>query len=644
MTSRSRTALVSLVALLAAACSGGTDVESQVFVVSTSEYGVASTTPLAIDGRWLAFLADEAASGARDLNGDTDVLDSVAVVVDLVAKRETCLEVACQELLWVDEELYLVCDEALHGVDLGGALGATDLVLLHWSPPSDALPPAHVADLDRSSPRPAVSTGELLFLASTEAPALGGESSLQVVDPAFPRTARPVLTQDLAETLRPGLLGIDEGLVFAVLDETVEGRDLNGDTDSADTHVLALLDGTGDASSSGYEFLLRSTGLAVAGADTPMRASSTAANDWLVGLLVDEASQGVNLNVFDDTVLPESWQALPCVSLGQDGDQLDQVLFAVDFAAWDLNPLVTPPVNTGIAGVDRVLVVGDAVATIQLEADENDCVLNGDGDALDRVLRWMRVDSGVPNGSSEGPLKSPSDLHALDASLAGPALAVGVLDGVLVVQVDEAADGRDLDGDGNEDRALLAWVRPQAASDAFDFDHNAAGDPPRFATATWMAEQPGRTRLGVAYAETSNDEVLNGDGETLDSMPTWADLTGSPQRLAFPGLGNACVATNAGITLANGYGFYRFDEAANSLGDANGNGTTDDVLLLRVNLSSGSFTNMGALNTLERSAIETEADGVGTGAAYLFDESILGFDLNGDDDPSDLVPRYFLLP
>jgi hypothetical protein len=641
MTSRSRTALVSLVALLAAACSGGTDEESQVFVVSTSEYGVASTTPLAIDGRWLAFLADEAASGARDLNGDTDVLDSVAVVVDLVAKRETCLEVACQELLWVDEELYLVCDEALHGVDLGGALGATDLVLLHWSPPSDALPPAHVADLDRSSPRPAVSTGELLFLASTEAPALGGESSLQVVDPAFPRTARPVLTQDLAETLSPRLLGEDEGLVFAALDETLEGRDLNGDGLVDDGLVLALLDGTGDVTPTGHEHLLRSTGLAVADADTPLRAASTGAGAWLVAFLVDEAAQGANLNRFDDGALPPSWKAAPCAL---DADQLDRVLHAIDFQPWDADPLTTPPINTGIAGVDRVLVVGDAVATIQLEADENDCVLNGDGDALDRVLRWMRVDSGVPNGSSEGPLKSPSDLHALDASLAGPALAVGVLDGVLVVQVDEAADGRDLDGDGNEDRALLAWVRPQAASDAFDFDHNAAGDPPRFATATWMAEQPGRTRLGVAYAETSNDEVLNGDGETLDSMPTWADLTGSPQRLAFPGLGNACVATNAGITLANGYGFYRFDEAANSLGDANGNGTTDDVLLLRVNLSSGSFTNMGALNTLERSAIETEADGVGTGAAYLFDESILGFDLNGDDDPSDLVPRYFLLP
>lgn len=641
MIPRSRTAFVSLAALLAAACSGGTDGDSQVFVVSTSEYGVASTTPLAIDGRWLAFLADEAASGARDLNGDTDVLDSVAVVADLISKEETCLEVACRELLWVDEELYLVCDEALHGADLGGALGATDLVLLHWSPPSDGTPPSHVADLDRSSPRPAVSTGELLFLASTEAPALGGESSLQVVDPAFPRTARPVLTQDLAETLTPRLLGEDEGLVFAALDETLEGRDLNGDGLVDDGLVLALLDGTGDVTPSGHEHLLRSTGLAVADADTPLRAASTGAGAWLVAFLVDEAAQGASLNRFEGGALPPSWKAAPCAV---DDDELDRVLHAIDFQPWDADPLTTPPINTGIAGVDRVLVVGDAVATIQREADESDCELNGDGDALDRVLRWMRVDSGVPNGSSEGPLKSPSDLHALDASLAGPALAVGVLDGVLVVQVDEAADGRDLDGDGNQDRALLAWVRPQAASDAFDFDHNAAGDPPRYATATWMAEQPGRTRLGVAYAETSNDEVLNGDTDTLDSMPTWADLTGSPQRLAFPGLGNACVATNAGITLANGYGFYRFDEAANSLGDANGNGTTDDVLLLRVNLSSGSFTNMGALNTLERAAIETEADGVGTGAAYLFDESILGFDLNGDDDSSDLVPRYFLLP
>jgi hypothetical protein len=645
MSPRLRPALALSALALAVACAGETDEgQSQVFVIATSGYGVASGTPLAVDGRWLAFLADEAASGGQDLNGDSDVLDQVAVVVDLLSKDETCLEVACQEVLWMDEELYLVCDEVQNGVDLGGAVGATDLVLLHWSPPADALPPAHVADLDRGSPRPAVSTGDLLFLASTEAPVLGGESSLRVVEPSFPETVRPVMTQDLGATLRPGLIGSDEGLVFAVLDETVEGRDLNGDTDTSDTHVLALLDGTGDASSSGYEYLLRSTGLAVADADTPLRASSTGANDWLVGLLVDEASQGENLNVFDGTVLPPSWQASPCVALGQDADQLDQVLFAVDFAAWDLNPLVTPPVNTGIAGVDRVLVVGDAVATIQREADENDCPLNGDGDALDRVLRWMRIDTGNANGSNEGPLRATSSLLALDADLPGPARAVAELDGVLVVQVDEAADGRDHDGVPGTDRDLIAWARPQAGSSAFLFDHSAVGQDPSYATATWMAEQPGRTRLGVAYAESSNGDILNGDGDTLDSMPTWADLVGSPSRLSFPGLGNACVADNAGITLANGYGFYRFDEAANSLGDANGNGTTDDILLLRVGLTSGSFSNMGALNTLARPGVETEADGIGTGAAYLLDETILGFDLNGDADATDLVPRYFQLP
>ena len=437
------------------------------------------------------------------------------------------------------------------------------------------------------------------------------------------------------------LLAVDEELVFLALDETVEGRDLNGDSDTSDTTVLALLDGSGDASSSGYEYLVRSTELALSGADSPLRASSTGDSDWLVGFLVDEASQGANLNLFDGSILPPSWRAAPC---SDDGDQSDEVLHALAFGVWDSSSGATGPFNTGIAGTDRILIDGDAVATLCPEADQAACELNEDGDATDTMLRWIRIESGNANGSNEGPLRSPANLHALDTDLPGAAGAAAVLDGVFVIQVDEAADDRDHDGDSGTDRDLIAWVDPQAGSDAFDFEHNAVGDPPRFATATWMEEQPGRTRLGIAYAESSNDEVLNGDGDTNDSMPTWADLTGSPQRLAFPGLGNACVADNAGITIANGFGFYRFDEAANSLGDANGNGTTDDILLLRVNLTSGLFTNMGVLNTLARASIETEADGIGTAAAYLFDEAVLGIDMNGDSDATDLVPRYFQLP
>ena len=65
---------------------------------------------------------------------------------------------------------------------------------------------------------------------------------------------------------------------------------------------------------------------------------------------------------------------------------------------------------------------------------------------------------------------------------------------------------------------------------------------------------------------------------------------------------------------------------------------------MRVNLTSGVANNMGILNTLTRPAIGSEPDGTGMGAAFLFDEGLLGTDLNGDGDSTDLVPRFFELP
>ena len=72
------------------------------------------------------------------------------------------------------------------------------------------------------------------------------------------------------------LIGEDENLVFATVDEALDG-DLNGDMDGTDGFVLALVDATAAMPT------LYSVGLAVADADVPFRARSKAANDWLVG-------------------------------------------------------------------------------------------------------------------------------------------------------------------------------------------------------------------------------------------------------------------------------------------------------------------------------------------------------------------------
>lgn len=637
---RAATSLALGMLLNLCACSAGDEPPpTNFFVVGTSEFAATGTTPLAVSGVQMVFLADEASSGGRDLNGDGGLgVDQVAIAVNVDTKVETNLGVAALSALWLGNHLYLVVDEALDGFDHGGQAGTTDLVLMHWRA---GLPsPVFIDSLDRTSPHPMLAVENTLFYASDEVPAAATESSIYAIDGSFPQTPRPVFTRDNVVPLRPKLLGARDGLVFLALDETLEGVVLNGDAAADDTHVLALLDGTGSMQPGGYTLLVRNTELAMASGSAPFAAKSQSAHDWLAGFLVDESSEGVNLNLFDGTTLPINWQIAACGAA--DSDQTDQVLHVIRFAAWDANPAGQAPINTGLAGSQQVLIAGDAVGTVCLEADENDCIFNGDSDFADSILRWIRIDIATAPYSTAGPVRASDLLLALDLSVPGPAQGIAVLDGDFVIQCDEQADGRSHDDDAAANRELVGWVDPQAAIPAWTFNHSASGSS--YTTATWMGAQPDPDILGIAFAESSNAEDLNNDGDLLDSMPTWPALTGTPRALTFLGKFLAADQDNAGITHSNGYGFFRFSEAENGNADSNGNGNATDVLLVRVSFENGLASNMGILNELPRGSLATEGDGVSPGAAYLFDETFLGIDLNNDGDSADLVPRYFRLP
>ncbi|MFT7670979.1 MAG: hypothetical protein ACI8X5_003694 [Planctomycetota bacterium] len=398
-----------------------------------------------------------------------------------------------------------------------------------------------------------------------------------------------------------------------------------------------MLDGEGVVDAGGYTLNIRSTELGVVDADVPLRAVSQGSHDWLVGFLVDEASEETSLNKFDNVILPITWQIGGCGL--DDGDMTDQILHAICFADWDMDAINNPPVNTGLAGTSRVLIAGDAVATICPEADEGGCVFNNDADADDSILRWIRIDASIAFGSLAGPVRSLNQLLALDMSLAGPAQSVGELDGVFVIQVDEEADNRDWDGNVGLDRELLGWLDPLDPSPAWVFNHGTS--TPSYTATTWMGELPGRTRLGIAYAESSNSAFLNPDTDQNDSVPVFADMTAGP-RMAFPGFGVALDPTNSGISLSNGWGFFRVSESQEGA-DINSNGNSTDILLVRLNLSSGFVASMGVLNTLPRLAVENQPDGLGSSGAYLFDETIHGSDVSGDGDFNDLVVRFFNL-
>ena len=639
---RGRNLFLAPLLCLAACGASESETSSNAFKLSTSQYGVASTTPLAVQGDWIAFLADEAASGATPLNTyDTDVNDEVAIVINTATKTEINLRVAARELRWLGTELYLVVDEILDNHDWDGSTAIAELVLLRWNV---TLPdPVLVDVLDRNSPVAITSVGDTLFYASGHLTVLAMESSFRAISLLTPNLPRNVFTKDTLGGLTPRLLGEQNGLIFLGLDETVFGdsRDLNGDGFANDTTVLALLDGEGTAEPSGYTLEIRNTGLAIENPASPLRAISRGSHDWLVAFLVNEMAQELSLNRFGGgNPLPQSWQVSTCGV--DDVDLDDDVLHAIRFKAWDLDPMTEMPINTGLAGGQRVLIADDAVGTICLESDEGPCIFNNDGDSTDSMLRWMRIDGPMPLGSTAGPARSVSQLLALDTSLAGPALAVAELDGAFVIQCDEVADGRNWDANLSTNRNLVAWLDPQDTSPSWRFNHGTSSAS--YTTATWMGELPGRTRLGIAYAESSNSSFLNPDGDQNDSVPTFADLLPTvPKRLGFPGYGVALDPGNAGISLANGWGFFRVSEVEEGA-DINANGQSDDILLVRLNLTNGAIAHMSALNLLARPSVETEPDGISVSGAYLFDEMIFGLNVSGDNDPNDLVVRYFRLP
>ncbi|MED6333861.1 MAG: hypothetical protein VYE81_00560 [Planctomycetota bacterium] len=614
--------------LVLSACSSGDDRDDPLDITQlTATQAILPTSAVIVSGPRLAFLADEGTTGegGTDFNGDGDVFDSSPVALDSRTAEEVALNVAARDLAWVDEELFVVTDEVADEFDWDGDGDTDDRVLLHWSSEAEL---SWVANLATDGERQILAVeGERLLLVRAETVAGPMESNLGVVHHESPTVVREVLTTDTVAELSPELLGVDEGLVFLALDEMHEGRDLNGDGDSLDGRVLALLDGTGDVAV-GYEFSLRNVELALPPSPaTPLRASDTGAHDWLVGFLVDEEGHG-ETNFNDPLDFTVGWQPAQCVG-EEDADATDEVLFFLDFAAWDADSVTSPPVNTGLVGSRRIAIVGDYLATLSPEDDEGTCSLNGDGDQDDDILRWVRASTPV------SPPTAVDDLLAL-AAVPGGTWGVAELDGRLVVVVDEAADDRDHDQDPAADHDLVAWLSP-AAGGPFVFDHE-PGSEEVFASATWMGEQSDRERLGVAFREVFSGDI-NGDGDASDSVPTFARFESSPEELLFPGFAVAVDSDNAGIVIQNGWAFYRVSESEDGA-DWNGDGDTNDSLLWRTELVQGLTHVVSILNTENGPAVVTQASGEVAVSAWIVNEAQAG-DANGDGRDDGFAVRYF---
>jgi len=642
------------VAVVLCACAGGGR-NRRLFRVQDTAGTVSGARAPIVGERGFVYFVSEALTGpaGTDLNSDGDMLDEIAVVVRVQGRTETVLGVAARDAALIGGQVWLHVDEAEDGFDWNGVNGATDQVLLHWSLATGVV--QFVDTLDPSPAGLALRVVDFRLLYTAETAALGGdETSLRRIVEGDPLTPVVVENQVGAGTLDPIWLGVHQGLCFFHVDETVEGADRNGDGDATDVCVLVVLDGqTGSAR-------VVNVGLALRDPTAPFGAFRRALDDWSFAFLVDEAAQGAtNLNdptAFANPLVPDSCAGTP------DVDTADQVLFQVmlkSFAAGSSTPL-----NTGIAGRDRVVVVDGFVATLSDEADAG-CDLNEDGDALDTIARWSGLSTPV------APPRDPSQLHAVETGIPGGAMGLaGLLDRFVIV-VDEAQDADDLDGKPG-DHDLLAWLEPRDGAGAlWSFAHQSSkppigtgvfedtngdglGDPDKgasepFASPGWMAAESTLGRLPISFRETlpgTNPLVpsLNvnvdcaffaKDADLVDELPVWLDFEG--RVLDFDGMGIALATGNPGLELARFTAFFRVSEAEDSF-DHNEDGDLGDVVLLSNPVSACSPRFLTTASNLPGPVVHT--DGLGTATVFV-DETLDGVDYNQDGDADDLVVRYF---
>jgi len=627
------------VCALATACSSDDDdsPSDAPFSLRNTVHSIAASTPLAGQGDFLAYLADEATQGptGTDLNGDGDFVDSVVVRVNTRTGDVRVLGVDADALAWVNGTLLIEVQEATDGRDWNGDLDELDTVLLYQITGGN---PTFFVELQGGADPSFVAFGITILIAGAVAPTVEFETNLafsRVSAPGAVPSAPMAIISTIDDLLDDGVSARFAGragdVVFCALDETLDG-DLNGDGDATDTTVLAVLDAAEAAPT------LIGTGLALS-SDTAFAATAIG-TDWLAAFLVSEAAQGANLN--DPADFVPTWQPPNCNGR-DDVDQLDHVLHWFLMSDLVANARIK---NTGLVGAEAGPVLAHpssfvGVVSIELQEGNNGCDLNGDGDFLDSIFRWVAASDPTANVL---PVTDPARLLAVARTLPGGSGGMVTVGSLFAIAVDEDADGRDHDGDPANDRILVATHAPASTGQVWNFEHG--GGTPVPVAVSWMADDHRNAgRFLAAMTEDGRGADINGDTDLLDSVPTFPQVI-SANSLGFPGVAVAVVANNAGLSTAGGYAFYRVSEAADGNQDRNGDGDTNDQVLQRVALAGSAQTYMGSLNNVSAPALGVALDGVEFGA-YAYQESMFGAagnDLNGDGDTTDFVVRYFRLP
>lgn len=544
--------------------------------------------PVPSGSKWITLVAEQ---GTNDWNGDGDKLDTVVVAYDDATRVVTGVGFAVNALVvsYVSDQAYygMALESAQGNSDLNGDGDANDLVPFRFESATgvSVVKPTFVSwhgVLDDDSKA-------LATIRETPGNDLNGDGDTTdivlhswVPGPSMPQNLQLVVTK---------IYLIANGDVVVEAGENHNAVDWNADGDFTDLAVLYRA-----ASASGWTF-------------TGMLGPVAALGPSTLAILEVESSLGVDLN--------------------GDGDTSDRIL-----SAWDT--VTQSRVSSGLDGdsTQKVAVANERVAFVAREANSASTDLNGDGDALDRVLCAFDVATGVVTivPEAKGPstpihfelvgdrLAYPAsepwlsalgpgadrngDGDALDFVLTVRDLATGVVDSGRAYEVAarptvygdyvaydaiESGDGvTDLNADGDTNDSVFVIDRFLGASRSsyvgaatpFSF----TGAPNSFATAGGTG---GAGRIVVYFDESVLGADQTGDGDAVDFVAREFDLEAGTQR-NFPLASIYSTTAIDRLTLA----VYESGEQT----DLNGDGDTLDTVFHLARVPSGSFgvvTNYG---------------------------------------------------
>jgi hypothetical protein len=476
----------------------------------------ASPAPVAVGDVLAAFAVRESAQGGVDLNGDGDALDDVMHVYDANTGLVTSTALAASghvPALGAGSVAFAVLEEAQADTDLDGD-GTTLGSVLHVFDARTGL----ATNAQRNVTSGLTFVEHVFAFTTDEASSAAdlnadGDMLDETVFETYDLVLGGVTQVPLAIRGQPFALGDDEW--FLLVDELQSGRDLDGDGDldagvlhrvhpHAGTHVplgissaepifrsatsaalvavvaqeLDGLDRNGDGDLDDSVVVVLDTDAAMTHVGRAMVADGPLA---FVGarlaFLASESAEGLDLDL--------------------DGDLADDVLHVLDGSDGALT-------NTGLDA--ESLTAGGGLLVFRRSELGAGLDHNGDGDLADVVV--FHADAELGGVASTG--------------LAGHVF--GAVTGRILVLTDEASQGADLNGDGDELDAVLVLHEPRRA--------RSTNLGVALTDASGILLEDGR---GVALvSEAQQGEDLNGDGDLDDSVLHALSLGPAAGRVAEP--------------------------------------------------------------------------------------------------------------